>query len=324
VVVSMTTGLLDRTARLPREAFAGRHVLSMNQYSRTDLEALFEQTDRMAAALATGTVGAPLAGRVLVSAFFDRSTRTRLAHEVAMLRLGGTVTGFADAEVTRAGGDTKESLPDLFTMLGMYGDVIVTRLTATGAASTAAAALRHGPHHATVINGGDGTGEHPTQALTDLYTMRQLFGGIDGLRVLVVNDLRMRCVRSLLRGLRRYDCEIHTVAAPGQELEPELRAECPVVEHASLAQALPRVDVAYSSPTVSIARDVANQRACAIDRATVERAANRRLKVLHPLPRGAELATDLDETRHAGWWAQARNGIPVRMALLALMFDRPV
>lgn len=309
--------LFDPVQVLPREAFAGQHVLTMNQYRPADLECLFELADRMAAALATGTVGAPLAGKVMVSAFFDRSTRTRLAHEAAMLRLGGSVTGFADAATTRVGGDTKESVADVFQMLGMYGDVIVTRLSATGAAAEAAAALKQ----AYVINGGDGTGEHPTQALTDLYTLRQVYGGIDGLRVLVVNDLRMRCVRSLLRGLRHYDCQIHTVAAPGQDLPADLRAECgPVTTHDRLADALPKVDAVYSSPTVSVSREPGSELSCALDQRTVTAAGNRRLKVFHPLPRGAELGTDLDHTRYAGYWAQARNGIPLRMALLALMF----
>jgi aspartate carbamoyltransferase catalytic subunit len=318
--VVVTTVLLDQAPVLPRDAFAGRHVLTMNQYSRTDLEQLFEATDQLRRELAAGHLGRPLVGRVLLSAFFDRSTRTRLAHEVAMLRMGGTIAGFADAETTRAGGDTQESPVDVFRMLGMYGDVVVTRLPDAGDAAQAAAAVDRGY----VINGGDGTGEHPTQALTDLYTLRALYGGIDGLRLLLVNDLRMRCVRSLLRGLRRYACEVHVVAGPG--LDPQLRRECaaagqPLVEHRTLAEVLPKVDAVYSSPTVSVARDPGASQACALSRRVVAAAGNPRLKVLHPLPRGAELAADLDDTRHNAYWSQARNGVPLRMALLGLMFN---
>jgi aspartate carbamoyltransferase catalytic subunit len=312
--------LLDQAPVLPREAFAGQHVLTMNQYSRTDLEQLFAVADQVTFDLAAGRLGRPLAGKVLLSAFFDRSTRTRLAHEVAMLRMGGSIAGFADAETTRAGGDTQESQADVFRMLGMYGDVVVTRLPGAGDAAQAAAVLDHGY----LINGGDGTGEHPTQALTDLYTLRELYGGIDGLRLLLVNDLRMRCVRSLLRGLRHYSCEIHVVAGPG--LDPRLRAECAeagqvMIEHDSVAAVLPRVDAVYSSPTVSVSRDPAASQACALSRPILAAAGNPRLKVLHPLPRGAELSTDLDDTRHNAYWVQARNGVALRMALLGLMFN---
>ena len=130
--------------------------------------------------------------KTLVTAFYQPSTRTRLAHEAAMHRLGGHVTGFSDAKMTRAGDWYQESIKDTVKMLEFYGDVIVMRHFQQGA-----------PHEAAkwasvpIINGGDGWGEHPTQILTDLYTVLTEKGRIDGLNWLAVGDMRMRTMHSL-------------------------------------------------------------------------------------------------------------------------------
>lgn len=108
-------------------AFAGQHVLSLNQFGREDLELLFDATDEVGQELARGQLHRDLEGKIPMSAFFDKSTRTQLAHETAMLRLGEAISGFADAVVTRAAGKAQESSEDLFRMLALYGDVIVTR-----------------------------------------------------------------------------------------------------------------------------------------------------------------------------------------------------
>ena len=306
---------------VPRLGIAGTHVLSMAQYDRTDLETLFAGADEARARFARPVPDRALAGRLLVSAFFERSTRTRLAHETAMLRLGGSVTGFADLATTRAGGATAESHQDVARMASLYGDVLVVRHPETGWPARTAA----GSAGALVINGGDGTGEHPTQAMVDLYTLWHRFGGLDGLRVLVVNDLRMRCVRSLLLGLRLFGCEVHGMPAAG--LPPEVPAVpglAPVQLHENLQAALREVDAVYSSPTIAAApgdtRDDGRRlRSVTVNRKVLESADNRRLAVLHPLPRGAELAADVDDSPFNCYWTQARNGVPVRMALLRLM-----
>src|SRR6185437_8298512 len=138
-------------------AFAGPHMLPLTQFGREDLELLFDAADEAGRELAKGEVRRDLEGKILMSAFFDKSTRTRLAHENAMLRLGGSVSGFADAAVTRASGATQESSTDIFRMLALYGDVIVTRHPVTGEPARAAEAV----DGALIINAGDGTGEHP-------------------------------------------------------------------------------------------------------------------------------------------------------------------
>jgi aspartate carbamoyltransferase catalytic subunit len=291
-------------------AFADEHVLSMAQYGRDDLELLFRVADELSVRrLGHGL----LAGKLMVSAFFDQSTRTRLAHEAAMLRLGGAVTGFADPSVTRAAGGTRESHEDIARMITMYGDVVVVRHPVTGWPARAAAT----GEGALVINGGDGVGEHPTQTMVDLYTLRQRFGRIDGLRLLLVNDLRMRCVRSLLSALRHYDCEIYAIPADGKE-NPEF-PEVHICD--DLRSVVSKVDVVYSSPTVGPQLDGPDSVAgVSLDRTLLEQHGHQDLAVLHPLPRKHEVTADVDDTPFNAYWAQARNGVPVRMALLALMF----
>ncbi|MCO5998845.1 aspartate/ornithine carbamoyltransferase family protein [Actinoallomurus rhizosphaericola] len=310
-------------------AFAGRHVLSLNQFDRDDLEFLFDATDEVGRELAKGEVRRDLEGRILMSAFFDKSTRTRLAHETAMLRLGGSVSGFADAAVTRASGRTQESSVDVFRMLALYGDVIVTRHPVTGEPARAAEAI----DGALIINAGDGTGEHPTQAMVDLYTIRQRFGRIDGLTIVFVNDLRMRCTRSLLRGLRKYDCQVRCVAARGMDIDPLLRAEVEgagrtITFHDDLIGVLPEADVVYSSPTVlaelpedAVPRPAAGE--LPLGRELLEAVAKDTLAVLHPLPRKEELPADVDDTPYNAYFQQAANGVTLRMALLRLMLGGP-
>jgi aspartate carbamoyltransferase catalytic subunit len=297
--------------------FAGRHVLSMSQYGPGDLRLLFAAAEDMRARVARGRLDRPLGGRLLMSAFFERSTRTRLSHEAAMLRLGGTVSGFADPGVTRAGGSTGESDDDVARMLSLYADVVVVRHPVTGWPARMAR-LGHG---ALVINGGDGVGEHPTQALVDLYTLWQVFGHLNGLRVLLTNDLRMRCAHSLLAGLRHFGCTVYGVSAPGKA--PELSAAAPeLVPRDDLPDLLPDVDVIYSSPTITPAEPGSTRDdGVVLNRRLLDTHANEHAVVLHPLPRRAELATDVDDTRFNGYWLQAANAVPVRMALLSLMLD---
>ncbi|MFJ9855029.1 aspartate carbamoyltransferase [Streptomyces sp. NPDC101150] len=310
-------------------ALHGRHLLSMQQFQRRDLENLFTKAEALRIAAEQGALHAQLAGRVLVSAFFDASTRTRLAHETAMLRLGGAVTGFADPEVTRAGGTTQESLYDVFRMLSEYGDVIVVRHPETGVAAMAAHAAGG---RAAVINGGDGTGEHPTQTLTDLYSIWRRFGKIDGLRIGVVNDLRMRCTRSLLRGLRDFDCTVYAVAAPGKELDAQLREECTqrgqrVEVCEDLREMLSRVDAVYSSPTILdevsdlSPTDGVLRGDTPLTASLLGQHGQPDLAVFHPLPRKGEIDRSLDSTPFNGYWEQAHNGVPIRMALLSLMLE---
>jgi aspartate carbamoyltransferase catalytic subunit len=152
-------------------SFAGRDILSLKDFERNEFFHLFEIADRLEPIARERRNTDLLSHKILVTAFYQPSTRTRLAHEAAMHRLGGHVTGFSDAKMTRAGDFYQESIKDTVHMLEYYGDVIVMRHFQQGA-----------PHEAAewssvpIINGGDGWGEHPTQVLTDLYTVQKEMG----------------------------------------------------------------------------------------------------------------------------------------------------
>lgn len=306
----------------------GSHVLTMRQFDRDLFEQIFDCCDTVAK-MPSEDARAVLPGRILVSAFFQTSTRTRMAHESAMIRLGGNVTGFADLSVTRAGDFYAESLRDMAHMLSFYGDVIVIRHPATGAPAEFA-------HHASVpvINAGDGWGEHPTQAVVDLYTIRERFGTIDGLRIVLVGDLRMRTIRSLLLGLRHFDCAITWISPQEQMPDASLLAELKrspiaLVRVDDLRDAVSGADVVFMEPVVQPDYTLARQLPPAVkpgtdpryrvDRALLQSAASSDLLVLHALPREDELDTDVDDTPFNGYWREAELGVTVRMALLNLL-----
>ena len=310
-------------------SFYRRPVLSLRDFSRDDLDLLYAVADNISDLKIAGSRTGILGGRILVSAFFDRSTRTRLAHESAMIRLGGSVIGFASGETTRAAAADGESLTDTLRTLAHYGDVIVSRHPATGLLAAAAKSLP-----VPVINGGDGAGEHPTQTMTDLYAIRSSLGAIDGTNILLVNDLRMRCVRSLVRGLRKYpSCTIHVLAEAQHRLPHDLVSECAgaaqkLVAHPDIAGALRAADVVYCSPTIGVddlERTTLRTRAepdCVLtkrllDDATVSSPTTP--MVLHPLPRGPELDQRIDGSKYEGYWDQVAYGVTIRMALLTLM-----
>jgi aspartate carbamoyltransferase catalytic subunit len=201
-------------------SFAGRDILSLKDFEREEFFHVFEVAAELEPIARSRRNTDMLKEKTMVTAFYQPSTRTRLAHEAAMHRLGGHVTGFSDAKMTRAGDWYQESIKDTVKMLEYYGDVIVMRHFQQGA-----------PHEAAkwasvpIINGGDGWGEHPTQILTDLYTVLTEKGRIDGLKWLAVGDMRMRTMHSLGYALTQFDCPITFVAPPDMSLTDEFKAD---------------------------------------------------------------------------------------------------
>ncbi len=194
-------------------SFAGRDILSLKDFERNEFFHVFEIADRLEPIARERRNSDLLANKTLVTAFYQPSTRTRLAHEAAMHRLGGHVLGFSDAKNTRAGDFYQESIKDTVHMLEYYGDVLVMRHFQQGA-----------PHEAAkwmsipVINAGDGWGEHPTQVLTDLYTIFKEKGTLDGLSVVCIGDHRMRTMHSIGYALSQFDAEM-VILAP-EEMSP--------------------------------------------------------------------------------------------------------
>ncbi|HMK07793.1 MAG TPA: aspartate carbamoyltransferase [Anaerolineales bacterium] len=310
-------------------SFAGRDILSLKEFERNEFTHVFDIARQLEPIARTRRNSDLLKEKTLVTAFYQPSTRTRLAHEAAMHRLGGHVTGFSDAKMTRAGDFYQESIKDTVKMLEFYGDAIVMRHFQQGAPQEAArwASIP-------VINGGDGWGEHPTQILTDLYTVLREKGHLDGLTWLAVGDMRMRTMHSLGYALTQFDCPITFVAPPEMGLTPEFKAELKQYslnfsEAEHVEQAIAKADVILVEPVVQpdytksrderagdVGMTPANYK---ITRELLEKRAKPDALLLHSLPRMDEIPPDVDITRWSRYWQEAFNGVVMRMALLALV-----
>ncbi|OFW64594.1 MAG: aspartate carbamoyltransferase [Actinobacteria bacterium RBG_16_67_15] len=309
-------------------SFTGRDILSLKDFERSEFMRVFEVAEELEPIARSRRNTDLLAAKTLVAAFYQPSTRTRLAHEAAMHRLGGHVVGFADPKMTRAGDFYQESIKDTVHMLEYYGDVIVMRHFQQGAPAEAARWAS-----VPVINAGDGWGEHPTQVLTDLYTVLQEKGTIDGLTFLCIGDMRMRTMHSLGYALSQFDAEAIFVAPPDMSLTPEFKAELVAKgvafrEAAHVADVIGDADVIYMEPVVQAdytksREESGGGRPTTPDNYRVTRELLKKARtdsiILHSLPRMDELPEDVDVTHHARYWEEAFNGVVMRMALLALV-----
>jgi aspartate carbamoyltransferase catalytic subunit len=310
-------------------SFSGREILSLKDFERNEFFHVLDIAKQMEPIARSRRNSDMLKDKTMVTAFYQPSTRTRLAHEAAMHRLGGHVTGFSDAKMTRAGDFYQESIKDTVKMLEFYGDVIVMRHFQQGA-----------PHEAAkwasipIINGGDGWGEHPTQILTDLYTVLREKGTIDGLHWLAVGDMRMRTMHSLGYALTQFDCPITFVSPPEMSLTDEFKAELrqyslnfSEAEH--VEQAIHQADVILVEPVVqpdytksrdersgNVGMTPANYK---ITRELLETKAKPGAILLHSLPRMDEIPPDVDITHWSRYWQEAFYGVVMRMALIGLV-----
>ena len=201
-------------------SFLGRDILSLKDFSRDEFFRVFQVADDLRPFARDRRNTDLLKDKTLLTAFYQPSTRTRLSHEAAMHRLGGHVLGFSDSKMTRAGDFYQESIKDTFHMLEYYADVIAIRHFQQGAPAEAAKWSS-----VPIINCGDGWGEHPTQVLTDLYTILHEKGTLDGLTYLLVGDMRMRTMHSILYALSQFDAKAIVVGPPDMSLLPEFKAE---------------------------------------------------------------------------------------------------
>jgi aspartate carbamoyltransferase catalytic subunit len=319
-------------------SFAGRDILSLKEFERNEFDHVFDICRKMEV-IARGRKNVDmLKEKTLVTAFFQASTRTRLAHEAAMHRLGGHVTGFADFKMTRAGDFYQESIKDTVKMLEFYGDVIAMRHFQKGT-----------PHEAAkwasvpIINGGDGWGEHPTQVLSDLYTVLRERGRIDGFKWLAVGDMRMRTMHSLGYALTQFDCPVTFVSpgpgalfpnSPDMRMPEEYKADFKQYslnfrEAEHVEQAIADADVILVEPVIQPDYTQARQEAVKdkaltpanfkITRELLAGKGKSDAILLHSLPRMDEIPADVDITRWSRYWQEAFNGVVIRMALIALV-----
>lgn len=297
--------------------FAGRDLISMRDYNREELLALLDE-----AAGYEGYEKPLLAGKVMASLFFEPSTRTHLSFSAAMNRLGGSVLGFADARVSSTA--KGESLADTVRVVENYCDVILIRHPSEGAARLAADNTK-----LPVINAGDGTNQHPTQTLLDLYTIRQKRGRLDNLKIAFIGDLKYsRTVHSLIETLTHFDNEVYLVSPQSLRMPPEFLEELDArgtvyTEDEDFFSIASDVDILYTTriqqerfPDPIEYEKVKN--AYRIDRAAVDRIGGN-VTIMHPLPRLNEISTDLDDHPGAAYFDQAQNGVTVRKAVLAML-----
>ncbi len=297
---------------------AGRDIISISDLSIEDIFEIFRAAERLSNA-ATGRGIDLLKGRVLASLFFEPSTRTRLSFESAMAKLGGTSISISDpASSSLSKGET---LADTIKIIDSYSDVIVIRHPKDGAAKLASRFAEH-----PVINAGDGAGQHPTQTLLDLFTMWKEKKEISGLNVGIVGDLRYgRTVHSLAIALVRMGANLFLIspeelAMPSHLLRAISVESSPKISN-SLERIIPNLDVIYATriqkerfPDEAEYLKVADSYKI---NAKLLSKGKEDVIVMHPLPRVNEIDSEVDSTKYAKYFDQAKNGIPVRMAILS-------
>jgi aspartate carbamoyltransferase catalytic subunit len=299
--------------------FKGRDIISIKDFSREEINYILNSSHAMEPLAAKGSD--ILKGKILANLFFEPSTRTRLSFEAAMLKLGGSTIGFADAEIAsvRKG----ENLADTVRTVENYADIIALRHPLEGAAKLAAEFSK-----VPILNAGTGAEEHPTQAFMDLYTVQKEKGKIDGLKIALVGDLRYgRTVHSLAYALSLYNIELYLISPESLRMRHEviraIKNKIPIIEDANLEKIIPQVDVLYVTRIQKerfpdLAEYAKVKGIYKIDLKTLK-SAKKDLVILHPLPRVDEIDAEVDSTPQARYFQQVWNGIVVRMALLALV-----
>ncbi len=305
--------------------FTGSDVLSAGAFSRAEIDHVIEVAEQFLPIALKEKTSDLLVGKVMAALFYEPSTRTRLSFETAMNRLGGrviTAVGMENSSLAKG-----ETLYDTAKVVENYADVIVMRHPTTGSAVELAESAS-----VPVINAGDGAGEHPTQALLDMFTIFKECGKIDGLTIAMVGDLKYgRTVHSLAQMLSHYDVKLVFVSPEAlkmpEDVKEDLRAKKVAFEEMEeLEPALKQAQVVYDTRVqrerfADLAEYERFKHYYVLTRALIEKY-NPKMTILHPLPRVGEISMDVDEMPGAAYFRQVRNGVAVRMALLALVLGK--
>ena len=293
-------------------------LITMDDLSNKEIENLLDNAERLLP-VAKGDVYLPLLeGKVLANMFFENSTRTRMSFETAMKRLGGSVLNFSTTGSSVAKGET---LYDTMQMIDGYADVAVIRHPRQGAAQYSADAIE-----IPVLNAGDGAGNHPTQTLLDLFTIREAHGTLKGLNVVLVGDLRYgRTVHSLSHALVRFGATLTLVSPESLMMPREIVSDLKehggeVTETSDFSATIAEADVIYMT-RIQKERfpdedEYAKVAGIYMLNAGDLGGAKKEMIIMHPLPRVEEIHPSVDSTRHARYFQQAFNGVVARMALL--------
>jgi aspartate carbamoyltransferase catalytic subunit len=299
--------------------FKGRDIVSIRDFSREEIDCILNKSHAMEPVAAKSSD--MLKGKILATLFFEPSTRTRLSFEAAMLKLGGSTIGFAEAEIAsvRKG----ENLADTIRTVENYSDIIALRHPLEGAAKLAAEFSS-----VPILNAGSGAEEHPTQAFMDLYTMQKEKGKIDELNIALLGDLRYgRTVHSLAYALSLYNIKLYLISPESLRMRHEviraIKDKISIVEDTNLDNIIPKIDILYvtriQKERFPDPAEFAKVRGIyRIDLKTLKNA-KKNMIILHPLPRVDEIAAEVDSKPQARYFQQVWNGIVVRMTLLALV-----
>ncbi|RLI85300.1 MAG: aspartate carbamoyltransferase [Archaeoglobales archaeon] len=289
-----------------------KHLISIEDLEREEILQILKKAEGFER-IARGRKSKLLEGKILANLFFEPSTRTRMSFEVAMKRLGGDVVNLTAQEISSIA--KGETLADTVKVISKYVDVIVIRHPLEGSA-------RFASEHSEVpvINAGDGAGQHPTQTLLDLYTIMKECGGLDGLKIALMGDLKYsRTVHSLIKALNMFDNRIYLISPETLRLPEEFLDEIDA-EEVELEDVIDEIDVLYVTriqrerfPDEEEYMRVAGS--YRITRETLRRAKDS-LIIMHPLPRVDEIDVEVDGMKCAKYFDQAFYGVPVRMAIL--------
>lgn len=299
-----------------------KHVIDSQQFTRIDLEKIFRIADGI-----KKRKGSPMKGKVMASLFYEPSTRTRFSFETAMKRLGGEVVSTENAREFSSAAKG-ETLEDSIRVMNEYVDVIVMRHYEMGAAARAAAVSR-----IPIINAGDGPGQHPTQALLDLYTIRRELGHIDNISIAMVGDLKNgRTIRSLSGVLCNYkNIQITFVSPEGLKIGDDIKEYLKkhgvkYDETEKLESIINTADVIYQTriqkERFASEKEYLKYKGCYVINGAMADKMKKKSIIMHPLPRVDEILPEVDSSPKAAYFRQAGYGLLVRMALLVYIFKK--
>uniref|UniRef100_A0A3Q1C6K3 Multifunctional protein CAD n=1 Tax=Amphiprion ocellaris TaxID=80972 RepID=A0A3Q1C6K3_AMPOC len=302
----------------------GQHILSVSQFSKEQISHLFNVAHTLRLMVQKERSVDILKGKVMASMFYEVSTRTSSSFAAAMQRLGGSVVHFSESTSSTQKG---ESLADSVQTMSCYADVLVLRHPTPGAVEVASRHCRK-----PVINAGDGVGEHPTQALLDVFTIREELGTVNGMTITMVGDLKHgRTVHSLAKLLTQYRITLRYVAPKNLHMPAEIISYVASKgikqeEFESIEEALPETDVLYMT-RIQKERFASEEEYKAsfgqfILTPHIMTVAKKKMVVMHPLPRVNEISAEVDTDPRAAYFRQAENGMYIRMALLATVMGR--
>jgi len=297
-----------------------RHVVQAQQFDRELLEDIFKDVEFMQRVTELGRMNT-LSGKIMACMFYEPSTRTRFSFEAAMVRLGGRVISTESAGVFSSAAKG-ESLKDTIRIVGNYADIIVLRHKEEGS-SKLAAEVSPVP----IVNAGDGMGQHPTQALLDLFTIKQKLGRLDNISVALVGDLKHgRTVHSLAYLLEKFDnVKLYFVSPDTCKMKPEIldwlrTKQVQFEETDALDSIIPIVDCLYMTRVQKERFDSMDEYESAKGKIVLSLDMVHKMKgsaiIMHPLPRLDEIPPEIDDNPRAVYFQQAKNGLFVRMALL--------